>query len=198
MKRLAIIVGRFQTYSIEEHLGYNDILIKNSLELASSILFIIGSSQLIDIRNPLNFKTRKHMIEGYFIDSDRIGNLSGVINIDDVGNDENWSSILDSIIINHCDRFGINLQDVILVGSRDSFLYSYMGAIDYHLIESSINFSSSNMRYDLVANFNNNDFYNGFFKAAFLAYHLTQPITYLLKTSDERKGFIFFINSYYS
>ena len=197
MKRLAVIVGRFQTYSIEEHLGYNDILIKNALELASSILFIICSSQLIDKRNPLNFKTRKHMIEGYFIDSDRICNLSGVENIDDVGDDESWSSILDSMIITHCDKFGICLQDTILVGSRDSFLYTYMGAIDYHVIDSTINFSSSKMRADIVANFNNHEFYIGFYKALSLVYYLTDPVTYLLKTSDERKGFIFFINLYY-
>ena len=101
MKKLAVIVGRFQTYSIKEHLKYSQILIKETLKLAERILFIIRCPLLdtcldsciitseddfsiifgIDKRNPLNFESRRVMLLHYFSEENLTNRLYEILQL---------------------------------------------------------------------------------------------------------------------
>ncbi|MEK7177332.1 MAG: adenylyltransferase/cytidyltransferase family protein [Patescibacteria group bacterium] len=55
--KIALIVGRFQPF----HKGHL-FLIKKALEKADKIIVGIGSSNITDVNNPIDFETRKKEI----------------------------------------------------------------------------------------------------------------------------------------
>jgi len=56
-KKRALIVGRFQPF----HLGHL-YLIREALKLADTIIIAIGSSNVTDINNPIDYSARKKML----------------------------------------------------------------------------------------------------------------------------------------
>ena len=57
--KIALIVGRFQPF----HKGHL-FLIKKALTLADKVVIGIGSANIIDVNNPIDFETRKKIIRG--------------------------------------------------------------------------------------------------------------------------------------
>jgi len=110
------IVGRFQVPELHEE---HKALIQKVLNLHSKVLVILGLASdacKCTFTNPLDYATRKAMIEKMFP-------TVKVLYIKDVGNNEMWSKELDRVIASQV----VEGQTVILYGSRDSFIASYRG-----------------------------------------------------------------------
>lgn len=110
------IVGRFQVPELHEE---HKALIQKVLDTHPRVLTILGLAAdacKCTYNNPLDFPTRKAMIEKNFPTVE-------VLYIKDVGNNEIWSKELDRIINS---QIGPG-QKVVLYGSRDSFVPHYCG-----------------------------------------------------------------------
>ena len=109
-----IIVGRFQVDELHE--GHCDIF-DYVMSLHNNVVVFLGLSEIKYTKNnPLDFEMRKNMIlEKY--------PTVAVYYIEDVGNDELWSKMLDSLIAKQIPQN----QNIIIYGSRDSFINSYCG-----------------------------------------------------------------------
>lgn len=113
---VGVIVARFQVPELhEEHLS----LIQKVVNTHPRVLVILGLAAdacKCTHNNPLDYPTRKAMIEKTFPNVE-------VLYIKDVGNNEVWSKDLDKIISS---QIGPE-QKVILYGGRDSFIPHYRG-----------------------------------------------------------------------
>lgn len=113
--KVGVIVGRFQVaYLTEGHRSLLDYVISKN---HNKNIIILGNSPVRSSKkNPLDFDTRRRMIEdeypGKFI----------IMYINDIQSDEDWSNNFDKIVD---DIKG--LCDVVLYGSRDSFMKHYHG-----------------------------------------------------------------------
>lgn len=83
--RTALIVGRFQPF----HKGHL-FLIKKALEKADKIIIGIGSSNILDINNPIDFETRKKVIKAVFYKEKIEDKLLKIVPLDDFFDDKKW------------------------------------------------------------------------------------------------------------
>lgn len=83
--RLALIVGRFQPF----HKGHL-FLIKKALEKAEKIVIGIGSANIIDENNPIDFETRKKIIKAVVYKEKIEDRLIKVVSLDDFFDDKKW------------------------------------------------------------------------------------------------------------
>jgi bifunctional NMN adenylyltransferase/nudix hydrolase len=111
---IGVVVGRFQTDRLTNgHIN----LFEEVLQKRAALMVILGSSKAKNTkRNPLDFETRRQMIANEYPDAI-------IFNIWDEPTDESWSKTLDNIISENVPP-GTN---VMLYGSRDSFIQSYTG-----------------------------------------------------------------------
>ena len=119
---VGVIVGRFQ--APELHAGHQE-LIQRVVSIHPRVLVFVGLAADVckcTYNNPLDFPTRKAMIEKAFPTVE-------VLYIKDKGNNEIWSKELDSQIAT---QIGPS-QKVTLYGSRDGFVEHYRGK--YHTEE---------------------------------------------------------------
>ena len=110
------IVARFQVPELHEE---HKALIQRVVDTHPRVFVILGLAAdacKCTYNNPLDFPTRKAMVEKEFPTVE-------VLYIKDVGNDEIWSKELDRIITS---QIGPN-QKVVLYGGRDSFIPHYKG-----------------------------------------------------------------------
>ena len=119
--KIGIFVGRFQTPKL--HNGYKYVLSELQINYDNYGL-IIGSSQTQNNRNPLDYLTRKSMLEEYVYK-----NPIFILEMVNLNNNEKWTRELDRIIINSLDetKISYNESDIYLIGSRDSFIPNYNG-----------------------------------------------------------------------
>lgn len=111
---VGVIVARFQTPFLHE--GHREI-IETVCAAHPRVIIFLGLSPLkCTTNNPYDFGIRKAMIEESYRNVE-------ILYIDDVGNNEVWSKNLDKQIAK---TIGPNLR-VVLYGSRDSFINSYLG-----------------------------------------------------------------------
>ena len=111
---VGVIVARIQSPYLHE--GHREIL-DQVTKTHSRVLIFLGLSPLkCSANNPLDFSTRKTMIEAAYPNVE-------ILYIEDVGNNELWSKNLDRQISK---AVGPNLK-VVLYGSRDSFINGYIG-----------------------------------------------------------------------
>ena len=111
---VGVIVGRFQAPFLHE--GHREIL-DQVTKTHPRVLIFLGLSPLkCSVNNPLDFASRKAMIEATYPNVE-------LLYIEDVGNNELWSKNLDRQISK---AVGPNLK-VVLYGSRDSFINGYIG-----------------------------------------------------------------------
>ncbi|MFA5770123.1 MAG: pantetheine-phosphate adenylyltransferase [Patescibacteria group bacterium] len=82
---IALIVGRFQPF----HKGHL-FLIKKALEKADKIIVAIGSSNITDVNNPIDFETRKKIIKAVFYKEGIEEKLSKIVPLDDFFDDKKW------------------------------------------------------------------------------------------------------------
>jgi len=121
--KIGIFVGRFQTPEL--HKGYKYVLSELQINYTHYGL-IICSSQSPNVRNPLDFETRKTMLEEYVFK-----NPLFMLELVDLNNNEKWTKELDRIILNSLEKVKIEfkIDDVYLIGSRDSFIPYYNGQL---------------------------------------------------------------------
>lgn len=109
-----VIVGRFQVDALHE--GHCDIF-DYVMNIHNNVVVFLGLSALKHTKNnPLDFEMRKTMI------LEKYHNVS-VYYIEDIGNNEIWSKMLDSLIEKQIPQN----QKIVIYGSRDSFINTYNG-----------------------------------------------------------------------
>ena len=130
------IVGRFQLdIPHEAHMN----LIQNTLDNHEHVIIFLGINHVINsFNNPLDYKSRKLMIEEYFDEErDRIS----ILPIKDKETNEEWSADLDSRIEEiHPGR------SCLLYGGRDSFMSAYKGKYDMEELVQEIYVSGTDAR----------------------------------------------------
>jgi len=82
---IALIIGRFQPF----HLGHL-YLIKKALEKADKIIIGIGSANITDVNNPIDFETRKKVIKAVAYKEKFENRLSKIVPLNDFFNDKKW------------------------------------------------------------------------------------------------------------
>lgn len=111
---VGVIIGRFQVHELHEA---HQELINSVIARHDKVLIFIGLSPLRNTtNNPLDFSTRKRMIQELYPEID-------VYYVEDQHSDLLWSNNLDREISRWCKPY----QTVVLYGSRDSFIPHYTG-----------------------------------------------------------------------
>ena len=83
--KTALIVGRFQPF----HKGHL-FLIKRALEKADKIVVGIGSANISDVNNPIDFEARKKIIKAVAYKEKFEDRLIKIVPLDDFFNDKKW------------------------------------------------------------------------------------------------------------
>lgn len=83
--KTALLIGRFQPF----HLGHL-YLVKKALAVADRIVVGIGSANLYDSNNPLDWKTRHSMLKAVFYKERLEDKVREIVPLDDFFNDEKW------------------------------------------------------------------------------------------------------------
>jgi bifunctional NMN adenylyltransferase/nudix hydrolase len=113
LEDIGVVIGRFQIHELHEA---HETLIGNVVKTHKRVIIFLGTSPVPSTkRNPLDFHTRKAMIE------DTFPNVV-VVSLPDFSDDDRWSKELDSRI-----REIFPFGEVLLYGGRDSFLGHYKG-----------------------------------------------------------------------
>lgn len=113
-KEVGVVVGRFQVNDL--HIGHKDLLSYVFKSHQRVIIFLGISPCKCTVNNPLDYEARRAMLQEYYPDAT-------IAYINDVHSDTLWSEELDKQIIS---LIGPN-QEVLLYGSRDSFIPHYHG-----------------------------------------------------------------------
>jgi bifunctional NMN adenylyltransferase/nudix hydrolase len=109
-----VIVGRFQVNDL--HDGHMELFRQVRARHDGVIVFVGKHPAGLTKDNPLDFPTRKAMIQAKFPEFT-------VVSLPDVRTDEEWSALLDAKIGENID----GKQNVTLYGGRDSFVPHYSG-----------------------------------------------------------------------
>lgn len=149
-----VIVARFHTDNLTEgHLQ----LLESIHSRHEKIIVLLGISPLMSTRyNPLDFQTRKMMVEEAYPEAI-------VLYIDDANNNEIWSRNLDRQINSVAKG-----QRAVLYGSRDSFIPAYKGRFPTVEMGVSTNISATEIRRKIAAKPRNSaDFRRGVISAVY-------------------------------
>jgi bifunctional NMN adenylyltransferase/nudix hydrolase len=136
---VGVIIGRFQIHELHrEHRNMIDEVISRHKKV---IVFLGCSPALSTKRNPLDFTTRKVMMEEAY------GNkISAILPLHDMKHDDRWSKQVDEKI-----REVFPLGSVVLYGSKDSFIPYYSGKFDTCELEPENYISATQIR-DEISN----------------------------------------------
>lgn len=146
---VGVIVGRFQVDELTK--GHKDLIMKVRDSHKRTIIVLGLSPCKCTINNPLDFQTRKTMIQEVFPEVE-------VFYINDVSSDIIWSDALDKKIT---DVKG-NSNGVCLYGSRDSFLQYYSGIFPCREVLQEVFVSGTERRKELAKKINKSkDFRHG-------------------------------------
>ena len=139
---VGILVGRFQVHELHE--AHKD-LIDTVLRKHDRVIIFIGLSPLRNtVNNPLDFNTRKRMIQETYPDVE-------VYYVKDNPSDEAWSKSLDREI----QQFLKPYQTAVLYGSRDSFIPYYSGTFPTQELESTKYISGTEVRKRIANKYTN-------------------------------------------
>ena len=130
---IGVIVGRFQVHRLSE--GHKH-LINYVSSRHHKVAVLLGSTPgvLVTRRNPLDFQSRKAMIQEAYPDLT-------VLPLRDEPTDLGWSRSLDRVV-----HEAFDIGSVILYGSRDSFIPSYEGRWPTVELEDSRDASGTELR----------------------------------------------------
>lgn len=129
---VGVIIGRFQLHQL--HKAHCDV-IESVLSNHKKVILFLGVTKVIgSSSNPLDFASRKAMIQEKYPEI-------VVLSLPDTRSDEIWSKNLDSRI-----REVFQIGNVILYGSRDSFIPHYKGQFETAELEQEIYVSGTEVR----------------------------------------------------
>lgn len=114
--KIAVIVGRYQVHEL--HNAHQEIIEEVISKHERTLLFLGVAPVLSSSHNPLDFISRKKMIQEKYPDIT-------ILAIPDHRSDEEWSNMLDSRI-----REIFPIGEVVLYGGRDSFIKCYHGQFE--------------------------------------------------------------------
>ncbi len=141
--KIGVIIARFQVPDLHEgHLYFINEVYKRH----HRVLFLLGVAPIkLSENNPLNFETRKLMLEKELHSYEYWRSVSETILplYDMKKSDEQWSDQVDKIIQ---DEFFVNKDGAILYGSRDSFIPHYHGMFKTQEIEMKVDVSGRDLR----------------------------------------------------
>ncbi|MCK9445615.1 NUDIX domain-containing protein [bacterium] len=112
---IGIIIGRFQIHDL--HMEHKKLIDEVVSRHDKVILFLGCSSALSTKRNPMDFSTRKMMVEEIYSDK-----INAILPLYDQKSNDTWSTIVDNKI-----REIFPIGSVVLYGSKDSFIPFYKG-----------------------------------------------------------------------
>jgi bifunctional NMN adenylyltransferase/nudix hydrolase len=108
---IGALVGRFQVHELHEAHKY---LINQVVENHKKVILFLGVPKVVGTKkNPLDFDTRKRMIQHHYPDI-------VILALPDFGDDRRWSSELDKRV-----KEVYPIGEVLLYGGRDSFIPYY-------------------------------------------------------------------------
>lgn len=136
--KVGVLIGRFQTpYLHEGHLA----ILKEVTNLHSQVIVFLGVPRIQNTkRNPLDFETRKKLIES------RYPNIM-VVALYDNRSDEKWSEQIDTLLNSIYPE-----KEIILYGSRDSFIPHYHGKHKTKILNQVATHNASEIRESIAAN----------------------------------------------
>jgi len=130
---VGVIIGRFQIPKLHE--GHR-MLIEEVMSKSDKTIIVLGISELANsLTDPLDFKMREEMIRADFP-------TAIITYIKDEFDDHVWSIKLDTIINDIC----LPNDNVIMYGSRDSFIACYHGKFATEELPSKIKVSATEQR----------------------------------------------------
>lgn len=130
--QIGVIVGRFQVHKL--HAAHKALIDGVQAKHKKVLIFLGVSPTTPSRRNPLDFKAREIMIRDSYPDVT-------VLPISDTKLDEVWSDDLDKLI-----RLAEPYGNVMLYGSRDSFVIHYTGHFPATVLESKTFISGTDVR----------------------------------------------------
>lgn len=138
--KIGVFVGRFQTPEL--HNGYKYALSELQINYDDYII-VIGSSTMPNKRNLLDFETRKAMIEEYVYKKPII-----IMEIVDLNDNDKWNKELERSILYELNKIktNVNISDIYLIGSRDSFIFTYNGYFNTVKLKPYFNYNSTEQR----------------------------------------------------
>lgn len=154
--KIGIFVGRFQTPEL--HNGYKYVLSELQINYDYYGL-IIGSSQKPNARNPLDFEIRKTMLEEYVYKKPVF-----TVELIDLNDNEKWTKELERTICFSLlkKKIQYEINDIYLIGSRDSFIHHYKGQFKTLELEPYGNYNSTELRTRIKFDFCSWNFISGF------------------------------------
>lgn len=155
------LVGRFHVDEL--HVGHKELLdhvIKNH----KKVIVFLGVSKTINRANPLDYATRKAMIQTDYPDI-------VILPLVDQRYNTNWSSNLDNAL-----SIPFGQQKTLIYGSRDSFIPSYKGKNKTVELESSVDYSGTSIREEIAGVIvNSKDFRRGVIHSVYAGRPTTYP-----------------------
>lgn len=113
MRDVGVVIGRFQVPRLTS--GHHAVL--SAASKHAVLIVLIGNTDVVDDRNPLDFITRMRMVQDSYPHAI-------VANLNDVeGDDAAWSAVVDRSL-----KYLIGTDvDITFYGGRDSFKSAYSG-----------------------------------------------------------------------
>lgn len=140
---VGVVVGRFQVHRLHD---VHSILLSEVVSKHEKVLVFLGVSSVLGSgRDPLDFESRKRMLQ------ERFPTIT-VLPIKDMASDLRWSRELDKKIKEVCP-----LEKVVLYGGRDSFIKNYDGRFEVCEFEQNGSFSGTEMRKQAACEVRNSD-----------------------------------------
>lgn len=171
LNSVGVIVGRFQVDDL--HDGRLSLIQSVRKKHRKVVIFLGVTPVLSSKRNPLDYESRKNMIEAKFDDVT-------VIPLPDMSSDELWSKTLDNRIAEVYPN-----SMILLYGSRDSFIKHYSGKHSTYALPSVVTVAGSQIREEIHNNnYTSKDFRAGNIYATFNQYprvHTTVDIAIVRK-----------------
>jgi bifunctional NMN adenylyltransferase/nudix hydrolase len=173
---VGVIVGRFQVSELTE--GHKS-LFDSVIERHNKMICVVGLSRIKASRNnPLDFEARRKMISEEYPDVQ-------VVYINDMSDDKAWSVKLDKIISTHVPPH----SEVILYGSRDSFMGHYSGRFKTkELLQESYTSGTEDRENNSFTALNSKDFRRGAIWATQNQYDSCFPTTDIAIVSEFDDG----------
>lgn len=172
--QIGVIIGRFQVHELHsEHKN----LIKSVLNKHEKVIVFLGTTSAVGTRrNPLDFITRKLMLEKEFPQG-----ISAILPLPDQKSDHVWSNQLDSKIVEI-----FPMDKATLYGSRDSFIPYYHGKHDTCELEPESYVSATDIRDAISKKLNSSaDFRAGVIYAVYNQYPIVHPTIDVVIVKEE-------------
>lgn len=159
---IGVIIGRFQLNEL--HSAHKDLL-ETVLNNHDKTILFIGCTPAIGTRkNPLDFMTRKYMIEEEY-------SFSAILPLYDQKSDEVWSKQIDTKI-----RETFPMGSVTIYGSRDSFIPYYKGSFQTKELEPETYVSATEVRNKVAKSImKSSEFRAGILYSVYNQYPITHP-----------------------